>query len=107
MAGGWVSGGGGSSPPRCATFRRVPVPLRGPGQSPVLPFASGCCFLSAAAADRKPPPPPPPHGADFLEALKKIFGLNQSAPKVSAEGPEENLAQYFGGGGVGPPPPPV
>ena len=39
-------------PPPCVTFRLVVVPLRGPGQSPVLPFAcsSGCCFLSAAAA---------------------------------------------------------
>ena len=39
--------------PPCVTFRLVAVSLRGPGQSPVLPFAcvsSGRCFLSAAAA---------------------------------------------------------
>ena len=42
--------GGGGVPP-CVTFRLVVVPLRGPGQSPVLPFA--CCvglLLSSAAA---------------------------------------------------------
>ena len=32
------------SPPPRVTFRRVVVPLRGPGQSPVLPFA--CCVGS-------------------------------------------------------------
>ena len=38
--------------PPCVTFRLVVAPLRGPGQSPVLPshVASGCCFLSVAAA---------------------------------------------------------
>ena len=30
--------------PPCVTFRRVAVSLRGPGQSPVLPFA--CCARS-------------------------------------------------------------
>ena len=38
--------------PPCVTFRLVVVPLRGPGQSPILPFA--CCvgllLLPAAAA---------------------------------------------------------
>ena len=38
-----IRGGGGdvADPTPCVTFRLVVVPLRGPGQSPVLPFA--CC----------------------------------------------------------------
>ena len=35
---------GGGTPPPFVTFRRVVVPLRGPGQSPGLPFA--CCVGS-------------------------------------------------------------
>ena len=48
----WTAKGSWSSVPPCVTFRRVAVSLRGPGQSPVLPFACcvGCCVLSAAAA---------------------------------------------------------
>ena len=34
----------------CVTFRRVVVPLRGPGQSPVLPFA--CCVGSLLSVGR-------------------------------------------------------
>ena len=34
----------------CVTFRRVVVPLRGPGQSPVLPFA--CCVGSLRSVGR-------------------------------------------------------
>ena len=37
-------------PPPCVTFRRVAVPLRGPGQSPVLPFA--CCVGSLRSVGR-------------------------------------------------------
>ena len=37
-------GGVRTPPPPCVTFRRVVVPLRGPGQSRVLPFA--CCVGS-------------------------------------------------------------
>ena len=53
--GGW--GGGMAAwapppdlPPPCVTFRRVVVPLRGPGQSPVLPFA--CCVGSLRSVGR-------------------------------------------------------
>ena len=52
--------GGGRTP--CVTFRRVVVPARGPGQSPVLPFA--CCVGSLLSVSRcgrsscwcRPPP---------------------------------------------------
>ena len=37
-------------PPPCVTFRRVAVSLRGPGQSPVLPFA--CCVGSPRSVGR-------------------------------------------------------
>ena len=37
-------------PPPCVTFRRVVAPLRGPGQSPVLPFA--CCVGSLLSVGR-------------------------------------------------------
>ena len=37
-------------PPPCVTFRRVAVSLRGPGQSPVLPFA--CCVGSLRSVGR-------------------------------------------------------
>ena len=37
-------------PPPCVTFRLVVVPLRGPGQSPVLPFA--CCVGSLLSVGR-------------------------------------------------------
>ena len=36
----------------CVTFRRVVAPLRGPGQSPVLPFA--CCVGSLLSVGRCP-----------------------------------------------------
>ena len=36
--------------PPCVTFRRVAVSLRGPGQSPVLPFA--CCVGSLRSVGR-------------------------------------------------------
>ena len=42
---GWVWGGGGG-----VTFRRVVVLLRGPGQSPLLPFA--CCVGSLRSVGR-------------------------------------------------------
>ena len=69
----------GDPRPPCVTFRRVVAPLRGPGQSPVLPFA--CCVGSLRSVGRcgrcscwcrcrvrgaqwlvcwSPPPPPPP-----------------------------------------------
>ena len=57
-------------PPR-VTFRRVVAPLRGPGQSPVLPFA--CCagaLLSAAPLLLPPPPPRPPAGAELLKGAR-------------------------------------
>ena len=48
-------------PPPRVTFRRVVVSLRGPGQSPVRPFA--CCVGSLRSVGRCPPlnvcPPPP------------------------------------------------
>ena len=37
-------------PPPCVTFRRVVVSLRGPGQSPILPFA--CCVGSLRSVGR-------------------------------------------------------
>ena len=37
-------------PAPCVTFRRVVVPLRGPGQSPVLPLA--CCVGSLRSVGR-------------------------------------------------------
>ena len=37
-------------PPPCVTFRRVVAPLRGPGRSPVLPFA--CCVGSLRSVGR-------------------------------------------------------
>ena len=37
-------------PPPCVTFRRVAISLRGPGQSPVLPFA--CCVGSLCSVSR-------------------------------------------------------
>ena len=42
-ASGWAHASGlwATSPAHCVTFRLVVAPLRGPGQSPVLPFA--CC----------------------------------------------------------------
>ena len=51
---GTGGGGGGDSSvlddPPCVTVRRVVVPLRGPGQSPVLPFA--CCIGSLRSVGR-------------------------------------------------------
>ena len=52
-------------PPPCVTFRLAVAPLRGPGRSPVLPFA--CCVGSLLSVGRcgrcscwcRPPPPPP------------------------------------------------
>ena len=43
-----IGGGGGSSP--CVTFRLVVALLRGPGRSPVLPFA--CCVGSLLSVGR-------------------------------------------------------
>ena len=40
----------GRSPPPCVTFRLVVAPLRGPGRSPVLPFA--CCVGSLLSVGR-------------------------------------------------------
>ena len=44
------SEGGGVRPPPCVTFRLVVVPLRGPGRSPVLPFA--CCVGALRSVGR-------------------------------------------------------
>ena len=41
---------GAPTPAPCVTFRRVVAPLRGPGQSPVLPFA--CCVGSLLSVGR-------------------------------------------------------
>ena len=40
----------GTAPSPCVTFRLVDVPLRGPGQSPILPFA--CCVGSLRSVSR-------------------------------------------------------
>ena len=45
----WVRGLG-RPPPPCVTFRRVVVSLRGPGQSPVLPFT--CCVGALRSVGR-------------------------------------------------------
>ena len=49
---GWGGGGGGGlhTRPPCVTFRRAVAPLRGPGRSPVLPFA--CCVGSLLSVGR-------------------------------------------------------
>ena len=47
--------GGGGQPP-CVTFRPVAVSLRGPGRSPVLPFA--CCAGSLLSVGRCGVSPP-------------------------------------------------
>ena len=63
------------NPAPCVTFRLVVVPLRGPGQSPVLPFA--CCvglLLSVGRCGRcscwcrfrvRGAPPRPARGLDI------------------------------------------
>ena len=67
---------GGGSP--CVTFRLVVAPLRGPGQSPVLPFA--CCVGSLRSVGRcgrcscwcrfrAPPPSPPPGRPTYAQPL--------------------------------------
>ena len=48
--GGWVGLRGGFGRTPCVTSRRVVVPLRGPGESPVLPFA--CCVGSLRSVGR-------------------------------------------------------
>ena len=48
LQGGGGPGDGGLTP--CVTFRRVFAPLRGPGQSPVRPFA--CCVGSLRSVGR-------------------------------------------------------
>ena len=45
-----TGGGGVVKRPPCVTFRRAVVSLRGPGQSPVLPFA--CCVGSLRSVGR-------------------------------------------------------
>ena len=106
--GGWV---GGSTP--CVTFRRVAVSVRGPGQSPVLPFACcvgslhfvgrcdlcscGCRFRVGGARSLVRwcrlwvyPPPPLSSGAEVLEAPKapkKIF----SSKLIGAKGAREKF----------------
>ena len=45
-----LRGGGVSTPPPRVTFRRVLAPSRGPGQSPLLPFA--CCVGSLRSVGR-------------------------------------------------------
>ena len=65
----------------CVTFRLVVAPLRGPGQSPVLPFACcvgslrsvGCCGRCSCWCRfrvRGAPPPPPPIGADRIDSTR-------------------------------------
>ena len=66
-------------PPPCVTFRLVVAPLRGPGRSPVLPFA---CCVGALLSD---PPPPPARQ------------VGQPQPKP----PSRHGDQGGGGGGVG------
>ena len=83
---------------RCVTFRRVAVPLRGPGQPPVLPFA--CCVgllrcvgrcgrcscwrrfrvrgaqwlvcRGCAGCGGCRPPPPPQHTARFMRSSSAL-----------------------------------
>ena len=45
-----LEGGVQGGLPPCVTFRLVVVPLRGPGRSPVLPFA--CCVRSLLSVGR-------------------------------------------------------
>ena len=77
-------GRGGGTP--CVTFRLVVAPLRGPGRSPVLPFA--CCVGSLLSVGRcgrcscwcvwweAPPPPPQPTPSDIsLTASASFNGI--------------------------------
>ena len=73
------------------SLRPLVVCLGGPEQSPVLPFAC----------------PPSPGGAEFVEAPKKIFGVNRLAPKAPEnvfERPKarrKTLPNILGAGGGG------
>ena len=83
-----------ASPP-CVTFRRVVVPLRGPGQSPARPFAccvgslrsvgrcgrcSGWCRFRVRRAQYRPAPPPPPRPAPYGCAI--TFRGDGAVPKA-------------------------
>ena len=77
-------------PPPCVTFRLVVAPLRGPGQSPALPFA--CCVGSLRSVGRcgrcscwcRPPPPPHTHtkGTAHSKAAAKRTRSATSTPHV-------------------------
>ena len=72
--------------PPCVTFRRVVAPLRGPGQSPALPFA--CCVGSLRSVGRcgrcscwcrfrvRPPPPPLDKGASDRHTTRQSTPLS-------------------------------
>ena len=78
--------------------------------------ALGCMLTEWDQMCPAPPPPPPSGGAEFLEAPKKIFGLNQLAPKAPEKVLDRPKARrkiwpdiLRGGvwvGGMGPPPTP-
>ena len=61
--------------PPCVTFRLVVSPLRGPGRSPVLPFACSVGLLLSA-------PPPPRTPAD---------GRPQEEPTSAPQGPKRAM----------------
>ena len=70
-------GGGSGGCPPCVTFRRVAVSLRGPGQSPVLPFA--CCVGLLRFA-----PPPPPSGAELSKGALGADALHDPTCPLAA-----------------------
>ena len=91
------------TPPPCVTFRLVVVSLRGPGQSPVLPFA---CSRRVAAFCRPPPKTHPAltHCRTRYEGggggLGKI--VSGVKPKVLSQirHPNPTFAPMRGGGSV-------
>ena len=67
----------------CVTFRLVVAPLRGPGQSPVLPFA--CCvglLLSVGRCGRCSPPFTHPHQKRFPWGKSEIYSRG---PKLETD----------------------
>ena len=98
-------------PPPCVTFRPVVVSLRGPGQSPVLPFA--CCvgsLFSVGICGRcscwcrfrlhgAPPPPPIAHGPTDMRPPPRPNGGRSDLRGL----PQSGMPCRTGGGGGGAP----
>ena len=82
-------GGGGGGTPR-VTFRRVVVSLRGPGQSPVRPFACcvgslrsvGCCGRCSCWCPPPPPPDPYPPTKEIIVGKYENLPLGKSGRAI-------------------------